>query len=283
MHELRTGRRKTAFCLLAGFTLTVGVCVAAEPEPTRSVRPIVAPAPSLAVAADTNTPPLWFPVGEQLRFRIYWGAIPVGEIQSTSSWVEVKGQRLLEATYRARSNRVLRQIYPVDDVMVTTIDPVNFLPVCFRMDMKEGSHIRLETTTFDYAAGKAVWRATVKNKTREYAIDRETHDLLSLLYFLRKEGFQSGSNRIVRVLAERKVRDLTVVVGGHEIVKVPGLGAVDCLRLRPNIDFEGLFVSSGALTFCVSADARCICTRAKVSIPVGSITAELIEWTRPNE
>ena len=276
-NEKKAGWQKLAG-LLGAVALSVGVCAAEESIPVKLAAPAT---PSLSVPGDTNAPPIWFPVGEQLRYRIYWGMIPVGEIQSTLSWVEEQGRHLLAATYRARSNRVLRQIYPVEDKMVTIIDPTGFRPVSFRMDMKEGSHIRHEITTFDYVMGKAVWKAIDRQKTKEFAIDPEARDPLSLMYYVRKEGFHSGSNRTLRALADGKVRNLPVAVGGHEKVNVPGRGNVDCLLLTPTLNFESFFVSSGGIAVWISADARCICTRARVSIPVGSITAELIELSGP--
>lgn len=260
----------------AAAALLAGVCgTSADPGPPP---PVALPAAASTPAPDltrTDAPP-WVPIGEQLRYRITWGFVPVGEAQSTTSWVEEKGRRLLALTYRARSNSALRQIYPVDDTMVTLLEPAGFRPVVFRMDMKEGSHIRRETTTFDFAAGKAVWTAVGRNKTREIALDRDARDLLSLLYAVRQEGFTSGSNRTFRALINTKIRDVPVVVGGHEAVKIAGLGAVDCLRVSLALDFEGFFVGSGKAVFWSSTDARHLCMRARVSIPVGSITAELI-------
>jgi hypothetical protein len=115
-----------------------------------------------------------------------------------------------------------------------------------------------------------------KNKTREIALDRDARDLLSLLYAVRREGFSSGSNQTFRALIAGKVRDVPILVGGHEAVKIAGLGAVDCLRVSLALDFEGFFVGSGKAVFWSSTDARHLCIRARVSIPVGSITAELI-------
>lgn len=262
--------------------LALGVCRSAASASSASPDVLASRAAAMRPSAmTTNAAPPWFPVGEQLRYRICWGVIPVGEIQSSLSWVEVPGRPLLAITYRARSNRVLRQLYPVEDDMVTTLDPATFLPVTFRMDMRQGSHFRHELTTFDYVAGKAVWKPLDRQKTREFVIDPETHDLLSLMYYVRKDGFHSHSNRTLRALADGKVRDMPVAVDGHEMVPVPGRGAVDCLRLVPTFNFEGFFVNSGGVTIWISDDARGICTRGRVSLPVGTISAELVEWSSP--
>ncbi len=276
-HENRTAWR-TLPGLLGAIALTVGNCAAEESIPVKWVAPATSPLPAPAAA---NTPPLWFSVGEQLRYRICWGVIPVGEIQATSSWVVVEGRNLLTIACRVRSNHVLRWVYPVEDNVVTTIDPIGFLPVSFQVDLKEGKHIRQEITTFDYVAGKAVWTAANKPKTKTCIIDPEVRDLLSLMYYMRKEGFCRGSNLTLRALVNSKVRNLPVTINGHETVKVPGHGNVDCLRLTPTIDFEVSFHKPNSIAVWISADTRGICTRARIDIPVGSITAELIELSGP--
>jgi hypothetical protein len=235
-----------------------------------------------ASAAPTNGPDFWFPVGEELRYSVSWGILPVGETSAATSWVQTNGQRRLLIAYRARSNRVLRQIYPVDDHMTSLVDPDGFRSVEFRMVMREGRHNRHEVTTFDYPGGKAVWAPVSGNKTRTFSIDADTHDLLALMFYARRDGFRSGSNRTFRALADGKVRDLPVDVDGIENVRVPGYGKVECLRLKPRLEFEGFFVSTGGITAWVSNDRHCICTRANVSIPVGSITVELEEVRRPD-
>ena len=276
-HEISTAWRTLA-CVLGSITLAAGSCAAAESNQVQLVAPATSP---LSAPAGTNTPHLWFSVGEQLRYRISWGVIPVGEIQTTSSWVVVQGQHVLAITCRARSNNVLRWLYPVEDKVVTTIDPIGFLPVTFQVDMKEGKHIRHEITTFDYVAGIAVWKATNKPKTKTCVIDPEVRDLLSLMYYLRKDGFGSRSNLTLRALVNGKVCKLPVTINGHETVKVPGHGNVDCLRLTPTIDFEVSFHKPNSIAVWISADTRGICTRASIDVPVGSITAELIELSGP--
>ena len=266
---------------LAGFLgilLAVGSCAAEDSTPVKSVAPATSP---LSAPASTNTPPLWFSVGEQLRYRIYWGVIPVGEIQATSAWVVVQGRHVLAITCRARSNNALRWVYPVEDKVVATIDPIGFRPIAFQVDLNEGKHFRQEITTFDYVAGKAVWTAINKPKTQTCSIDPDARDLLSLMYYMRKDGFGSGSNQTLRVLVNGKVRNLLVTVNGHETVRVPGHGKVDCLRLTPAIDFDVSFHTPKSIAIWISADTRRICTRAKVQVPVGSITAELIELSGP--
>ena len=266
--------------LLSAIVQAACLCTAAESNSVGIFVPANAP---LSVLADTNTPHLlWFPVGESLRYRLTWGIIPAAEIQATSSWVTVQGRRLVEITCQVRSARVLRWIYPVEDKIVVTIEPRDFLPVLFQVDMREGSHIRHEITTFDYDAGTAVWTAPSKQKTRTIAIDPGLRDLLSFMYYMRKDGLPGGTNLTLRVLVDSKDRTVPVVVGDCETVDVPGHGNVACLRIVPTIEFAVSFNKPDSIAAWISTDARHLCTRAKVSVPIGSLTAELIEVGGPD-
>lgn len=251
--------------------LAFPACLPGEPKPNMLVTPV--PGVSTGVVVNGSTAPvgtnaLWFPVGETLTYGVYWGFISVGEAVVTSSWIEDGGVRYLQIVHRIRSNRALAVLYPVDDTIQTLIDPVTFRPVSFFMDQKEGRFSAKEVTTFDYGKGVARWESFTKKKTAVYPIDQDTRDLVTFMYFMRRDGFKPGADRQFRVMADDKVYDLGVKVVGEEKVDVPGYGKVDCLRLDPTAKFNGLFVRKGKMTVWVSYDRRFLCTRVAASVPI---------------
>ena len=242
-----------------------------EPKPNMLVTPVPGVSTGVVVNGSTalaGTNDLWFPVGETLTYGVYWGFISVGEAVVTSSWIEDGGVRYLQIVHRIRSNKALAMLYPVDDTIQTLIDPVTFRPVSFFMDQKEGRFSAKEVTTFDYGKGVAHWESFTKKKTAVYPIDQDTRDLVTFMYFMRRDGFKPGADRQFRVMADDKVYDLGVKVVGEEKVDVPGYGKVDCLRLDPTAKFNGLFVRKGKMTVWVSHDRRFLCTRVAASVPI---------------
>ena len=129
--------------------------------------------PILSVPAEPAKDPLWFPVGEVLTFRLYWGFIPVGHAEFSSSWMMEGGKRFLRLQAWARSNRVLRKIYPVDDYIESVLDPETFLPVRYQQRLNEGRRLRHDYIAFDHAGGKAVCTSAVKNKEETISIDTD--------------------------------------------------------------------------------------------------------------
>jgi hypothetical protein len=234
---------------------------------------------------DGTPPELWFPVGEKMTYRIYWGMIPVGESEISTAWIRDNDRTLLAINYRARSNKALAKLYPVDDTVQTIVDPETFLPLSFIVDLKEGRHRNREMTTFDYTNGIGRWQSLVKNKQKTFAIDAETRDLVSFMYFARNKGFRPDTSHRFRVMADEKVYDLLVKVQKQlEPVDLPNHGKLSCLRLDPEAQFNGIFVRKGKATVWVSNDKRCLTTKVTASVPiVGSVKAVLVSVTGPGD
>jgi hypothetical protein len=254
----RTMKRRLttiAFALVLG--LTVGLCRAAE----------------------TNQPPekpkLWFPVGEKLTYKVYWGFIPVAKTEIKTEWIEENGKTLLAIRYRTRSNRVIATIYPVDDRIESIIDPVTFRPVRFSKNLREGRHRYHETTIFDYQRLKATWTSFVKKKEKVYDIEPDTRDLITFMYYMRSKRVKPGDKRHYRVMADEKIYDLYLKIGKKTSVELDNIGTVSCLQMVPKAKFQGLFVRKGKVTMLVSRDQRRLCTQIRAKIPVGSIKVRL--------
>jgi hypothetical protein len=254
------------------------------PRPAHAGPPTNNAAPAAAAPVSTGTNLLWFPVGETLTYSVYWGFIPVGDAVVTSEWIEDDGRRLIQVTHRIRSNKVLATLYPVNDTVQTVIDPGTFRSVSFFLDQKEGRHSAREVTKFDYAKGVAQWESMTKAKKKEFAIDQDTRDLVTFMYFMRRDGFKVGEDRNFRVMADEKVYDLNVKVAAEEKVAVEGYGKVACLRLEPTAQFNGLFVRKGKMTVWVSNDKRFLCTRVDAGVPiVGSVHVYLTSVGGPGD
>lgn len=229
----------------------------------------------------TNMPALWFPVGEELIYRIYWGPVPVGTTRVTTEWVEEEGRRLVAIRYRTRSNKVIEKIYPVDDFIESLVDPAKFLPVRFTKKLSEGRYHVEEVTTFDHARLTAHWISKLKNKAKDFAIEADTRDIVSLMYYLRSAPFVPGENRHIRVMADEKIYDLWVKVGKVEGVNLPAYGKVDSFYIEPKAAFQGLFLRQGKAWLWVSTDERRLCTKMVGSARVASIRVVLCEVRGP--
>jgi hypothetical protein len=236
--------------------------------------------------ADTpprERPALWFDVGEELHYRIYWGVIYVGDTRVTTEWIEENGRDLIAIRYRTRSNAFLDRIYRVDDTIEAVIEPHSFLPIRFSKVLNEGRYRTDELTVFDHAARKAYWTHRQRGERTEFSIDPDTRDLVTFMYYMRQRAFQPGETAQFRVMADEKIYDLTVTAGPVESMKMPRYGRVKTLRITPEASFQGLFVRKGRMTLWISQDARRIATRIQATVPVADVHINLHEVRGPGD
>jgi hypothetical protein len=239
-------------------------------------------ASALAGVEDGSTG-LWFPVGEFLDYRIYWGVIPVGSSHVTTEWITEDGRSLIAIRVRTKSNHVLSTMYPVDDFLEAIIDPETFLPVRFTKRLSEGRYRADETTTFDHKNLKATWISRLNHKVEEYKIDPDTRDIITFMYYMRRKQFEPYTVTKYRVMADDKIYDLTVKAQNLEPVSLDHFGKLSCLRFEPEAKFGGLFVRKGRMWMWVSQDPRRIATKISAEVPVASISLWLDQVGGPGD
>lgn len=224
-------------------------------------------------ASETNAPApeLWFPIGEELVYDIYWGKIHVGRSRATTDWVEEDGRRLLRVQLRTRTNKVLSMMYPVNDHIESRIDPNGFVPVLFVKNLSEGRHRNHEETRFNHAAGVACWTNLLNGKSAEFPIAKDTRDIPALMYYLRQQDLQAGTNYEFSVMADEKIYDMTLETLGEETISLPKLGKVKSLRMEPKATFGGVFVNKGRMWIWVSRDERRVAAKISVEVPVARV------------
>ncbi|HAL93112.1 MAG TPA: hypothetical protein DCM68_08840 [Verrucomicrobia bacterium] len=233
-------------------------------------------------------PELWFPVGEEIDYEVYWGVFMVGEATAKAEWINRDGRRLLSLSMKAQSNGLVEKLYPVKEVLQTILDPATFLPLSFEKDSHEGRHHTHELTTFDHAAKKGRWKSLLKDKQKEFDIEADTRDLMGLMYWIRKDRILAGETRNYRVMTDEKLYELVVEAGKAEKVSLKNYGKVPCIKMEPKGKFNGMFVRKGRMFLWISDDERYTICRATASVPVASIKIMLKKvrgpggdfWTR---
>jgi|GEM_PF-388131 len=277
------------FVLWALGALPAGTDVAAAVTPRTAPSPVRLPVSAPAHVA-TNRPVLWFPVGEQMFYKVQWGVLIVANTQVTSEYIEEDGRELLAIRVTTRTKSILSTFYPVDDFIESVVDPVTFLPVRFTKRLSEGRYRLHEITTFDHKARMAHWRHLLKNDSKDFAIDADTRDLISYMFYMRSQKFEPGKHYDFRVMADEKLYDLMVEARDIERLDIGNYTKIRTLKLDPEAKFHGLFVRVGKLEVWISDDERCVCVRATAQAPIIGTIRLLIDrvegpgddyWTHP--
>lgn len=215
-----------------------------------------------------------FPMGEKLTYQIYWGLIAVGESVATTQWVWQDDQWMIEIKFRTRSNGILDRLYPVDDTVVTLVDPETLRPLYHFVDLNEGKNHRLTYTRFDWPRFQAKYLKKHEDKEDEIKLiplKEGSRDLVSFMYFLRQHPFENKKTYAFEVLSDYKMYDLTVKTAGEDKVFLENYGKIPSLKLIPEAKFEGIFVRKGKMELWLSADKTQLLTKLVLDTPFANV------------
>ena len=227
---------------------------------------------------------LWFPLGETLEYKVYWGIIPVAISRVTTSWELKDGRHWILIRFRTLSNDTISRVYPVNDTIESWVDPETFLPYTFNKRLSEGKYKVDETTVFDHAEGLAYFRSnTHPDKKWAFHIEKDTRDLPSFMYFMRKSDFQLGQTLSYELMADEKLYDLIVKTEKAERIKLEKYGKVESVKCAPEAAFNGMFVRKGKMTLWISRDARRVCTQMEADTPFANVKLKLHDVSGPGE
>lgn len=229
-----------------------------------------------AKAENDEQPQPWFPVGETLTYKVCWGIFPVAETRVTAELIEEEEDEntriLLALKVTTRSYTILDVIYPVNDYIESIVDPATFLPLRFVKNLSEGRYRLHEITTFNHKAHTAHWKHLVKKDEKTFAIEDDTRDLLSFMYFMRSQKLAPNKSYTYQLMADEKLYDLFVNTRDYVNISIPGFGALRTLSIVPEAKFQGFFVRVGKLQVWLATDERCLAVKAIAKAPViGSI------------
>ncbi|MDO9543076.1 MAG: DUF3108 domain-containing protein [Kiritimatiellia bacterium] len=213
-------------------------------------------------------PDLWFPVGERLTYKVYWGIFPVAETKVTSEWIEEDEQTLLAIRVTTKSYALLDAIYPIDDFIESVVDPDTFTPIRFSKRLSEGRYRLNEITTFNHQERIAHWKHLIKNDSKDFAIESDTRDLLSFMFFMRSQKFEPNRTYNYRLMADEKLYDLYIHTKNYVQLNLSKFGVVRSLYIQPEAKFQGFFVRVGRLRVWISDDERRLCVKAIAKAPV---------------
>jgi hypothetical protein len=124
--------------------------------------------------------------GEKLNGYIKWLGMTVGEIEFMNLGLEeYRGRKVYHIIGRARTNRVLRYLFRVQDEFHSYLDPETGKPILFKADRKEGRYRAKFELYFDYKRGKLVEINLLNGEKKERDLKDYEYDYVSAFYKFR--------------------------------------------------------------------------------------------------
>jgi len=108
------------------------------------------------------------------------------------------------------------------------------------------------------------------------------HDGLSLFFFARAKLYSGEKLNIPTLIKEQKVSTYIDFKGDHTSVDLDAVDyPVDVVHFDGNMDFIGIYGLTGGFEGWFSNDEARVPIQAKMKVIIGSVTMELMKWTRP--
>ena len=220
-----------------------------------------------------------FAEGERLVFDVGYSFITAGEaVMSIPKTDSVFGRPVYQVLFTVNSTKTFSWIYRVDDRYETYLDISGIFPWHFTQRVREGSFSR------DFSA----WFDQVRNiayaGSKQYPIPPYVHDAVSAFYFVRTLDY-SKSRVGEKIMLQNFFKDTTYTLAvkflGRQRIEVDA-GTFDCIIVEPLMKEGGLFKSEGRVLIWLTDDDRKIPIKVSTKVVVGSIDAELREYSGIN-
>ena len=226
-----------------------------------------------------------FNPGEDLLFRIRWGAMVGGYSTLTVPEIQLKdGRPAYHIVSEARSTAFVDTFYKVRDKNEAWLDTNTPRSLGYAKQLHEGKYRVEESVRFDPATNRYYMEEhrldKKKRQSKEGDIPANVFDILSSFYYVRGMTLVVGQTISVDVHNGDKTWPLLVAVKKMERVKVKA-GKFECYLLEPQLRESGLFIQKGKkLQVWVTADERHMPVQMRCDIKLGSVTAELVKIRR---
>lgn len=264
-------------CLLFGFSLLLVVLSAFSQDTLKvagdSTTSVVKPSSTPSFRTVENKA---FRLGERLLFDVGYGFLHAGEAVMTVTAVETVFNRpCYRMMFDVRSTGAFSVIYKVRDHYESVIDVAGLFPWKFEQHIQEGGYRRDFSAVFDQYQGKAI------TSDKEYDIPEYVHDVVSALYFARTLDFtgkRPGTRAHLQNFYKDQTYPLDVKYLGRQTVEVDA-GTFDCVIVEPLVKEGGLFKSEGRIIIWFTDDDLKIPVKVSTKVLIGSIDAELKEYS----
>ncbi|MBU1297575.1 MAG: DUF3108 domain-containing protein [Bacteroidetes bacterium] len=217
-----------------------------------------------------------FDVGEKLVFDVRYGFITAGTAVMQIPKSEFhNGRKCYRVEFTVKSLPFFSTFYKVEDKYVSLIDSAGIFPWRFEQYIREGGYKRDFKAEFDHANNKAI---TLEG---EYTIEPYVHDIISAFYFNRIMDYsemRGGTMMHLKNFYKDSTYNLNVRFRGRERISVKA-GTFDCVIVEPIVEEGGLFKSEGIIHIWLTDDDKKIPVMVKSKILIGSISAELVEYS----
>jgi len=227
-----------------------------------------------------------FKSGEKMVYKAYYNWqfvwIPAGE--AVFDIREFKDT--YEITVVGKTYRSYDAFFKVRDYFHSVIDKKTMYPRYFVRKVEEGKYIRFDSLVFRQDLLSAI---SFNGKTRETAVRKIitihqcTHDLLSVLYFMRNiniSKYKSGDIIPTKILFDENIYPIKVrYEGNYDNFEIKDLGTFNTIKVVPDLISGNVFKDGNRMNIWVTNDGNKLPLLIESPLSVGSAKAVLKSYS----
>jgi hypothetical protein len=216
-----------------------------------------------------------FSGNETLHFSVSWtGGIKIGDL--VLQLKEDDKGFVIHA--KVTDYGLFRLFYPVDDDFITFVSGEDKLPYRYGVTQREGRGSQTTRLT-DYDQQELVVTYRKNNMDEEvFPVAGPVYNEFSSFYITRTRDLQPGGDFMIPTFADRKRNEVKVEVREKE--EIDSLfGRVMTVPVMPKMKFRGLYDKAGDTVIWLTDDLCRVPVRINSKILIGSLTAELVEYS----
>jgi hypothetical protein len=220
-----------------------------------------------------------FSLGERLVYDVGYSFITAGEaVFSIPAIDTIHGQECYQVLFTVVSTPTFSFFYKVDDRYETMLDTKGIFPWRFTQRVREGKY------KYDFFAEFDQLNNVVTTKDNRYPIPPYVHEAVSAMYYVRTMDFSKsrpGEKFYLQNFYKDSTYQLAIKFLGYQQIEVEA-GTFNCVLVEPLMKEGGLFKSEGRIIIWMTNDERKIPIKVSTKVVVGSIDAELREYSGIN-
>ena len=234
--------------------------------------------------------------GETLRYQANWRGLPAGTIRcSAKRQVMLKNRPVFVFEVNVESNDFLSAFYPVKTSINSYVDANNGRSYLIRRRVSERSREYKDRLEFKYdfrrengildpmSKYSKVEEGGKEEAALPFPIPGNMQDMVSIMYYVRGMDLNKVGDSCTLLLGGRKKPVITTVrVVDEEEIRIPNVGAFECLVVEPRTDGTNLsgnvLATRGGEKVWLEKNTRIpVMCSAELPKPLGVVVATLVQ------
>ena len=222
-----------------------------------------------------------YKTGEFIKWKVRYGFINAGFATLSLSEYEINNKKYYHAVGKGWSTGIVHAFFKIKDRYESYFDPVTKHPIRFIRKIDEGGHWKHREIEFDSYSKKVTVKDFKTKKTTSHTVTKDVQDMISSFYSLRETPLQQlsvGSEVTKNLFFDFEIFPFKIKILGKETIKTR-FGYIDCLKIRPYVQHGGVFKEKESVTMWITNDSNLLPIQIKAQLVVGSLKADLYEYS----